>query len=31
MKWFPLLITLSLCSQLALANEEWQQQVQQAQ
>ncbi|MBP8153173.1 MULTISPECIES: MotA/TolQ/ExbB proton channel family protein [Aeromonas] len=26
MKWFPLLITLSLCSQLALANEEWQQQ-----
>ena len=28
MKWFPLLITLSLCSQLALANEEWQQQVQ---
>ncbi|WP_323981626.1 MotA/TolQ/ExbB proton channel family protein [Aeromonas media] len=28
MKWFPLLITLSLCSQLALANEEWQQQEQ---
>lgn len=28
MKWFPLLVTLSLCSQLALANEEWQQQEQ---
>ncbi|MGE6222449.1 MotA/TolQ/ExbB proton channel family protein [Aeromonas media] len=28
MKWFPLLITLSLCSQLAVANEEWQQQEQ---
>ncbi len=28
MKWFPLLITLSLCSQLALANDEWQQQEQ---
>ncbi|MDU1144386.1 MotA/TolQ/ExbB proton channel family protein [Aeromonas rivipollensis] len=28
MKWFPLLFTLSLCSQLALANEEWQQQEQ---
>ncbi|WP_429165350.1 MotA/TolQ/ExbB proton channel family protein [Aeromonas rivipollensis] len=28
MKWFPLLITLSLCSQMALANEEWQQQEQ---
>lgn len=28
MKWFPLLITLSLCSQLVLANEEWQQQEQ---
>ncbi|MBV7471628.1 MotA/TolQ/ExbB proton channel family protein [Aeromonas media] len=26
MKWYPLLITFSLCSQLALANEEWQQQ-----
>ncbi len=28
MKWFPLLITLSLCSQLALANDDWQQQEQ---
>lgn len=28
MKWFPLLITLSLCSHLAVANEEWQQQEQ---
>jgi biopolymer transport protein ExbB/TolQ len=28
MKWFPLLITLSLCSQLAVANEEWQEQEQ---
>lgn len=28
MKWFPLLITLSLGSQLALANEEWQAQEQ---